>query len=330
MTALVSEQRGSAAQTERETRVRDKLRRELGPLVCAALEDESVLDIMANPDGSVWIDRAGRGMELAGRMPAHQTEAVIATAAALHNAVATGRSPLLLCELPDGSRFTGKLPPLVSAPSFTIRRHAVKALRLSDYVSDGIMTVRQAGVLRRAVLRRENVLIVGGTGSGKTTLVNAVIAELAELCPEHRLIVIEDTRELQIRSPNYVSYRATLDMPIAACVAAALRDRPDRIIVGEARGGEALEIMKAWNTGHPGGFATIHANDAASGLIRLCQLCAEATIAPQHEVIAEAVNLVAFIARTKEGRRLQEIRRVLGWDGRKFLTANAEEEDIAA
>jgi type IV secretion system protein TrbB len=324
-----NEQRGSAAQTERETRVRDKLRRELGPQVCTALEDESVLDVMVNPDGSLWIDRAGRGMERAGTMPAHQTEAAISTAAALRNAVADRRNPLLLCELPDGSRFTGKLPPLVQAPSFTIRRHAVKALSLADYVADAIMSERQAAILRQAIVRRENVLIVGGTGSGKTTLVNAVIAELAELCPEHRLIIIEDTRELRIRSPNYVSYRATPDMPMASCVAAALRDRPDRIIVGEARGGEALEIMKAWNTGHPGGFATIHANDAAAGLIRLCQLCAEAAIAPQHEVIAEAVNLVAFIVRTEEGRRVQEIRRVHGWDGRMFLTSNAEEEEIA-
>ena len=283
---------------------------------------------MVNPDCSVWIERTGRGMERVAVMPAYQIEAAIATAAAIHKTTVTWRQPLLLCELPDGSRFTGKIPPMVSSASFTIRRHAVKALRLADYVADGVMSERQAAMLRRAVAMRENVLIVGGTGSGKTTLVNAVVAELAEICPEHRVITIEDTRELRILSPNYVSYRATPDMPISACVAAALRDRPDRIIVGEARGGEALEIIKAWNTGHPGGLATIHANDAAAGLIRLCQLCAETTMAPQQEVIAEAVNLVVFIARTQEGRRLKEILRVHAWDGRSFLTSNTEEEDI--
>ena len=267
--------------------------------VCAALSDDSVIEIMLNPDGALWIERLGVGMERAGRMPPGQAEAAIATVAAMLHTTINRAQPVLLCELPlDGSRFTAKLPPVVTAPSFTIRRHAIQVFRLSDYAASGIMTAAQSAILRQAVIERQNILVVGGTGSGKTTLVNAIIAEIAEVAPEHRLILIEDTRELQCLSANFVAYRADAHLRQQECVALALRDRPDRVIVGEARGGEALDILKAWNTGHPGGVATIHANSALAGLTRLAQLCAEATPAPQCEVIGEAVDLIAFIAKT--------------------------------
>jgi P-type conjugative transfer ATPase TrbB len=324
--ANISELMGNTMLSERDARVHDKLRRELGPVICAALADETVIEIMLNPDGALWIERLGGGMERAGFMTPSQAEAAIATTAAMLKTTVDWRDPILLCELPlDGSRFTAKIPPLVAAPSFTIRRHAIQVFRLADYVEAGIMTAAQSAAVRRAVAERQNILVVGGTGSGKTTLVNAVIAEMAEIAPEHRLILIEDTRELQCLSPNYVAYRANPRQPQSACVSLALRDRPDRLIIGEARGGEALDILKAWNTGHPGGAATIHANSALAGLTRLGQLCAEATPAPQHEVIGEAVDLIVFIAKTpgarSPGRRVEEIVRVHGWDGRAYVTS---------
>jgi P-type conjugative transfer ATPase TrbB len=314
---------------ERDARVHDKLRRELGPLICAALCDDSVVEIMVNPDGAVWIERLGAGMERAGFLPPGQAEAAISTTAALLKTVVDWREPILLCELPlDGSRFTAKLPPIVTAPSFTIRRHAIQVLRLADYVASGVMTEAQSAALRQAVSERRNILVVGGTGSGKTTLVNAVIAEIADACPEHRLVLIEDTRELRCLSPNAVAYRSNPRQKAAACVALSLRDRPDRVIMGEVRGGEAHDLLKAWNTGHPGGVATLHANSALLGLTRLEQLCAEATLAPQQAVIGEAVDLIVFIAKTSghttpAGRRVEEILRVHGWDGAAYVASTA-------
>ena len=225
--ANISEFIGNTALSERDARVHDKLRRELGPTICGALCDDSVIEIMLNPDGALWIERLGKGMERAGFMTPSQAEAAIATVAAMLKTVVDWREPILLCELPlDGSRFTAKVPPIVSAPSFTIRRHAIQVFRLADYVEQGIMTAAQSAAIRRAVAERQNILVVGGTGSGKTTLVNAVIAEMAEIAPEHRLIIIEDTRELQCLSPNYVAYRANPRQPQSACVALALARPP--------------------------------------------------------------------------------------------------------
>jgi P-type conjugative transfer ATPase TrbB len=315
-------------------RALSKLRRELGELVCAALAAEDVIEIMLNADGALWIERLGRGMERVGRLAPGQAEAAISTVAAMLCTTINRARPVLLCELPlDGSRFTAKLPPLVAAPSFTIRRHAASVFRLRDYVALGMMTLGQSAILRHGVAERRNILVVGGAGSGKTTLANAILAEIAEACPEHRLVIIEDVRELQCLSPNFAAYRVTEAMSAQACVALALRDRADRVIMGEARGKEAHDVVKAWNTGHPGGVATIHANSALAGLTRLEQLCAEATPAPQQAVIGEAVDLIAFIektpgqpaedARAPGGRRIKEMLRVHGWDGRAYITSQA-------
>lgn len=313
------------ARIERARRISEKLARELGPQVYAALNDADVLDIILNPDGIVWVERLGSAPERLGEMPPYQAEALIATIAAEMRTVVTAEHPILECEIPiDGSRFSAVIPPVVSAPAFAIRRRASKIFTLADYVATGVMTTRQAARLARAVEERRNIVIAGGTGSGKTTLANAILAHMAEACPDDRLVVIEDTTELQCAAPNAIIMRSTSAVSLQRLVRTALRFSPKRIIVGEVRGGEALELIKAWNTGHPGGVATIHANNAREGLQRLEDLVREATQAPMQKTIAAAVHFVVFIAKTTRGRVVEELISVDGVSGEDYRTSLEE------
>lgn len=294
-------------------RVSEKLRRELGETLCQLLAEPDVVEIMLNPDGVLWVERLGSGMSRLGVMRATQAESLINTVAAMHRTSVTAESPILECQLPlDGSRFEALVPPVTERPVFTIRRRASRTFPLSAYVAAGIMGDDQAEVLRRAVADRQNILVVGGTGSGKTTLVNALIAQMAAEYPHHRLVILEDTPELQCQAENAVLLRTTDTVGMGQLLKATMRLRPDRIIVGEVRGPEALTLLKAWNTGHPGGVATLHANHAMAGLTRLEQLIAEATPAPMRALIAEAVDWVVFIANTPQGRRVLEVLAVEG------------------
>lgn len=248
-------------------------------------------------------------------MDAVQALAVIQSVAALRDTVVTADTPILECELPlDGSRFEALLPPLVERPVFTLRKKALLIFTLEDYVAQGILTATQREVIREAVRNRENILVSGGTGSGKSTLLNAVLHAISAETPEHRLVVIEDTRELRCAAPNVVFLRTSETIDMTRLLRATLRLRPDRIVVGEVRGAEALALLKAWNTGHPGGVGTVHANDAAGALVRLGQLIQEAGVPPQLELIAQAVQWVISIRRTgaPPGRVVDEIVRVTG------------------
>jgi type IV secretion system protein VirB11 len=175
------------------------------------------------------------------------------------------------------------------------------------------MDKHQKEQLEIAIRDRKNILVAGGTGSGKTTLANALIAEIVQAHPEHRLVIIEDTAEIQCSAENAVLLHATDNVDMLRLLKATMRLRPDRILVGEVRGPEALALLKAWNTGHPGGVATVHANSAAAGLIRMEQLIAEATPTPIPVLIGEAVDLVVSIVKTPIGRKVHEILQVLGY-----------------
>lgn len=302
-------------------RAKDQLRRQLGPQIIGWLQDPAVIEIMLNPDGSLWVEKFGAGMVCAGAMPAHQAEAAMATIAATLRTTITAQNPILECELPlGGQRFEGVIPPIASGPSFTIRLKATKVFTLSDYQADGIMTPEQVGQVERAIRARENILVVGGTGSGKTTLTNAILDGVARLTPDDRLVIIEDTNEIQCSAANKVILRSNKDVSMNHLLKVTMRMRPERIVVGEVRGGEALALLKAWNTGHPGGVATVHANDARSGLTRVESLVAEARVAPAQQEIAAAINLVVVIGKTPAGRRVREMLRVLEWDGRDYVT----------
>jgi type IV secretion system protein TrbB len=313
----------SLAQQKRAL-MREKLSRELGATILNALRDETITEIILNPDGVLWFDCAGRGMVDSGeRMSPVRAENLLGTIAAMLDTTIGIDRPLLQGELPlDGSRFQGVLPPVSSVPIFSIRKRASIVFTLDQYVTDGILHATHAQELRRAVAERKNILIVGSTGSGKTTLVNAVLGEMAGGdSSRERIIIMEDTFELQCPAQNVVMLHTTDIIDMTACLRVSMRLRPDRIIVGEVRDHAALALLKAWNTGHPGGCATIHANSAYGGLVRMEQLIAEAPHArPDPRLIAEAIDVIAFIARTPCGRRVTELARCDGYeDGRYRL-----------
>lgn len=308
---------------EQDRRVAEMLKRQLGEFArfCGA---PGVTDLMLNPDGRVWVHAAGRGKETVGRMAAGTAEAFIGTVASTVRGAVTRESPILECELPaeppfNGARIEALIRPMVAAPSFAIRFKATVVYTLDDYVRDGIMTEAQAEVLCDAAVRRLNVLVSGGTGAGKSTLLNAVIHCMSAASPQHRFCVMEDATELQCTAPDAVVMRTSDAVSLQRLLKAAMRLAPDRIIVGEVRGGEALALLKAWNTGHDGGASTVHASGARAAVVRIEQLIQEVSLAPQREQIAEAVNLIVHIAKAAEapGRRVQEIVAVRGYaDGR--------------
>lgn len=291
------------------------LRSAMGAEIAAALEDPEVVEVMLNPDGSLWVDRLGTGRAPMGTsMPPAVAERVIRLVAAHVRAEVHAGMPILSAELPEtGERFLGVLPPVVRAPSFAIRKRALRILTLADYVADGVMSEAQAAFLRRTVRERQNIVVAGGTGTGKTTLANALLDEIA--ATRDRVLILEDTIELQCRSDDHVSMRAEPGVStIADLVRATLRLRPDRIVVGEVRGAEALDLLKAWGTGHPGGLATVHAGSALGALTRLEQLVQEVSVTVPRALIAEAVNVIVFIGGRGRARRVREIARVIGFD----------------
>ena len=306
------------AQARSHPRLVRKLEEALGPQLRAALEDPSVVEIMLNPDGRIFVERLGEGIRDAGTMFAGTAEIIIGSVAHALQSEADAERPIVSGELPiGGHRFEGLLPPVVGAPTFTIRKRASQLIALDAYVASGMMSEGQADALRMAVSSRRNIVVSGGTGSGKTTLANAVIAEMVRIAPDHRLVILEDTAEIRCAAENAVALHTSDTVDMARLLKSTMRLRPDRIIVGEVRDGAALTLLKAWNTGHPGGITTVHANTAASALRRLEQLTAEASRQPMHEVIGEAVDLVVSIERTPTGRRVREILEVEGFvDGR--------------
>jgi len=298
-------------------RVSLMLHKELGREIGRHLADPKVVEIMVNDDGRVWVERLGEGSAPSGdELPPQRVHALLNVLAHMLGTVITPEQPILEGEIPeDGSRIEGVIPPVALAPTLSIRRRASLVFSLDSYVESGRMTAVARDSLRAAVRARPdpmNILVVGGTGSGKTTLVNAILLEIAEACPAHRLLILEDTRELQCSAANYVSLRTSRKVDMDALLRATLRLRPDRIIVGEVRGGEALSLLKAWNTGHPGGCATVHANSAEAGLLRLEQAAMERTHGGVAPMIAEAVHRIVFITRTLNGPLVKEVLAVEG------------------
>ena len=297
-------------------RQQESLYHALGPLIADALAQPDVVEIMANPDGSLWVDRAGVGRQKLGRIEQSAAETTIRLLASHMGETVTPDRPAVAGVLPrSGERFQGLLPPLAERPVFTIRKRASIVFTLDDYMAKGILSAAGADVIRCAVVERKNILVAGGTGSGKTTLVNAILAEPA--FKDDRIVIIEDTKELQCPADDKVELLTKNTEPrvtMTDLLRMTLRLRPDRIIIGEVRGPEALAMLKAWNTGHPGGVATIHANSSSDALRRIEDLVGEASQIIPKRSIASAVNLLVFVERisTQPGRRIRDIVEVSG------------------
>ena len=302
-----------SSRTEAISRGARMLRTALGPAIASWLEDPGVVEIMLNPDGRLWVDRLTEGLADTGeRLSAADGERIVRLVAHHVGAEVHPDTPRVSAELPEtGERFEGLIPPVVSAPAFAIRKPAVAVFTLDDYVFAGIMSADEADLLRRAVARRRNIVVAGGTSTGKTTLVNALLAEVAKT--SDRVVLIEDTRELQCKAPNLVALRTKDGVAsLSDLVRSSLRLRPDRIPIGEVRGAEALDLLKAWGTGHPGGIGTIHAGSARGALRRLEQLIQEAVVTVPRALIVETIDLIAVLAGRGPERRLAELAAIEG------------------
>lgn len=300
-------------------RRRAMLRTAMGPAIAAALGDPRILEIMVNPDGALRVDILGEGrVDTEVRLDPSQVERIIRLVASHARTEVHAERPIVSAELPihgagAGERFEGILPPVSLAPCFSIRKPAMQVYTLGDYAGDGLLSVEGARLLALAVAERRNIVIAGGTSSGKTTLANALLAEMAHL--DQRVILIEDICELQSPARDTVALRTRPGaVAMGDLVRSTLRLRPDRIIVGEVRGPEALDMLKAWNTGHPGGIATVHANSAASALYRIEQLIQEAVVTVPRHLIAETIDLIVFLAGRGTARRVETIARLDGLD----------------
>jgi type IV secretion system protein VirB11 len=306
-----------ASQDTVRIRHAESLYHALGPLVADALSRPDVVEVMANPDGSLWVDRAGVGRERVGRIEPSAAETTIRLLASHMGETVNPDRPAVAGVLPrSGERFQGVLPPLAERPVFTIRKRASIVFTLDDYMAKGILPAAGADIIRQAVADRKNILVAGGTGSGKTTMVNAILAESP--FKNDRIVIIEDTKELQCPAADKVGLLTKSTEPrvtMTDLLRMTLRLRPDRIIIGEVRGPEALAMLKAWNTGHPGGVATIHANSAADALRRVEDLIGEASATVPRRSIATAINYVIFIERVRgsPGRRVSAISEVTGF-----------------
>lgn len=299
------------------SRKREALAHALGSEILEALADREVIEVLANPDGRLVVDRLGVGRCDTGvRLVSEARERVIRLVAEHVGEPVTRQDPRISGVLPGGERFQGFLPPVCERPAFSIRKRAAMIFTLDDYVRDGAMTAEQADALRQAVTSRSNILISGGAGSGKTTLANALLAEPA--FADDRIFLIEDTPELQCSAWDLVAVltrRHPKPIGVVDLVRDALRMRPDRIVIGELRdGAAALEALKAWNTGHPGGLATLHANSAGETLSRLEDLLREVVPEPSRRAIAQAIDFVVHVRRTRAGPRLEALLHIGGLD----------------
>ena len=296
-------------------RQHEALHRALGHEVNAALANDDIVEVMLNPSGELWVDSHRDGMLKISNLGHAQALSIINTIASILNTTVTTNNPILECELPfDGSRVEALIPPVVPAPTFAIRKKAKIIYTLDDYIKSNILSVPQAIAIRSAVAERKNILVAGGTGTGKTTFANAVLNEIANITPQHRIVIIEDVLELQCKAPNTVYLRTSNNIDQVGLLRATLRLRPDRIIVGEVRDKSALALLKAWNTGHNGGIGTVHANSTGAALKRIGQLIQEAGVEPVPELIAEAINIIVSIKRTPTGRLIESVAEVVSWD----------------
>ncbi|MCL4156113.1 UNVERIFIED_CONTAM: hypothetical protein GTU68_063576 [Idotea baltica] len=311
--------------TDSQKRLNDKLNRALGDKILEKLKDTTTEDIFRNEDGKVWLKKSGqKEYELLQTMSDGMAEAILRTVASSLEYDITPERPFLDGVLPtDGSRIHGNIPPASIAPTFTIRRKSSILIGLQDYVDQGTMTVEQKDILEEAIITHENIFVVGSTGSGKTTLVNGLMDAAYRLTPNDRFVILEDTPEVQCNAINKTFLKTTEERELSDLVKESLRMRPDRIIVGEVRGAEALNLLEIWNTGHRGGIATAHAETATAegAMKRLEMLIASSGIKFDatfvRNLIASTVNIIVCIDQTTDGRKITSVSEVREYDEKR-------------
>lgn len=298
-----------------QSRLHSSIEHNCGPIIMGALHDPDVLEIMLNPDGNIWIEKYGKEQECVGKIDIPQSKLILSLVASALDQTVDAKTPIVEGSFPlDGSRFQGSYPPIVGpCASFSLRKKATKIITLPEYLEQGVITPEIIPMLKDAILTRQNIVVVGGTSSGKTTFINGVINYLVELCPYDRVLILEDTQEIQCKAPNNVQF---LTSPYAGVgmrklTTVCMRYAPRRILMGEVRDAAALELLKLWNTGHPGGMATFHADSAIDALQRLEELVEEAGVGPKRHLIGRAIDLIVFMRKTRRNtRELSEIVRV--------------------
>ena len=279
------------------------------------LVNDDVCEIMVNDDSKIWIDTFSKGLVYTGKILTNDIVSNIIQIANHSHKICNKDNPLLEAEILN-MRFQGFLSPdIVKNSSFCIRKHAKKIFNLDDYVHNKTMTKYQQEIIIQAIYNRKNIIVAGGTGSGKTTLVNALLFEIAKL--NNRVIIIEDTKELKCDAKNKLALISTKTTSMEDLLRATLRSRPDRIIVGEVRGSEAFTLINAWSTGHKGGISTVHSNSAFHTLTRIETLVGFGTDKVQPSIIADAINVIIYIKKTPTGRIIEEIRKVITYDKKK-------------
>lgn len=297
-----------------ESRIYEAIRHALGTEILELMDDESVIEILRNANGALCVERLGCDIEaIPTALSDRSVESLIRLLASHANESCSEKNPSLAIRLPYWhARFQGLLPPVVEAPSFSIRKHAQQGFSLEHYLASGSLSQAQYEAIIEAVARRENIIISGGTGSGKTTIANAILAKM--MASGDRIITVEDTPELRL--PSNIGLQIFTKASIGYGSQQALKDilrlRPDRIVLGELRDGACLDLIKAWNTGHSGGLTTIHANSCELALKRVESLIAEVSVSIPRELIAQTVNLVVQVKRAGARRVVSEISKVCG------------------
>ena len=291
----------------------------LGEDILTLKKDPDVIEIMLNPDNTLWIDTLSKGMMKTDIIvPPEKSRTIIDLVADSVGTTVGIQNPRLSAEIPgDGSRFEGTIPPIVKNPSFTIRKKALLVFTLDDYVRRGTMTQTQKDIITQGVLDRKNMLVIGGTSSGKTTLTNAIINEMR--VTNHRLLILEDTEEIQSKSENTVFMRTSDYASMQDLLKTCMRYRPDRIIIGEIRSGEALDLLTAWNSGHPGGVSTIHSDTPEGGIKQLEQYIQRVSVSKQEELIAMTVNYLVVITKENNERKIKCIKEMIGFENGKYI-----------
>lgn len=290
-------------------RDRINLETNCGSLMMEAVNDSEVIEIMLNPDSSLWVEKYGRDHERIGNLDAPQARQILSLVASAQGNTVSYLTPIVEGLFPlDSSRFEGVFPPLTTAPSFSLRKRASRVFTLPEYQENGSIQAEGVNIIEQGIAARKNIVVVGGTSSGKTTFLNAVIDAITKITPSDRIVTLEDTPELQCTSENLVSLYTSevpgAEVSMRKLAKVCMRYAPKRILVGEVRDAAALELLKLWNTGHPGGIATFHADSAFEALERLEELVEEAGLGPKQRLIGRAVDLVVYMEKTRENRRV--------------------------